>query len=682
MSTDVPVSHVTGIGQAKQKLLAQLNVFTVHDLLHYFPFRYEDRTVQPFESFQDGARVTAKVVIEGTCSVRWVRGKSVCTVRLRVDGRVPVSGIWFNQHYLKNQLVDGRVCLVTGKYDQKRSTLVISHTSFNPGQSEGAHPQWIPVYPAGHELSSSQLQGMIRQALVQFAEQIDDVLPSSLIRKYKLISHRQGVENIHQPTGQEALHQAHRRLAFEEFFLFQLQLQWFRRQREKTHEGQGKAVPRDAWESFTGSLPAPLTSAQTSACQAILTDLENAKPMGRLLQGDVGSGKTWVAFWAAYAAHRAGFQTALMAPTEILVNQHFEEAKRRLVPLGMRVDILTGSTTERERNAILTHLQKGSLDLVIGTHALITEDVEFLHLGLVVTDEQHRFGVSQRALFRQKGEQTDALFLSATPIPRTLALAIYGDMDVSVLNEAPAGRKPVKTVWLRFKDEDKAIRLTRRELAAGRQAFVVAPLVEESEKVAEVTSAVDLYERLKEQFAGFQVGLLHGKMGSKEKDKVMGDFVSGQIKVLVSTTVIEVGIHVPNATVMLIYHADRFGLAQLHQLRGRVGRGTDASLCILLSDAPSDMSKQRLQTMVETTDGFVIAEKDLELRGPGEFMGLRQSGLPEFSVGDLARDFKIMEVARTEATHLVSTPDFWLLPQYERLRARLARVPDRSYFRH
>lgn len=681
MLRKVPVSHVSGIGQAKQKLLTELGIFSVDDLVHYFPFRYEDRRLQAFEAFQDGTRVTARVVVEGTCAVRWVQGKSLCTVRLRVDQRVPITGIWFNQHYLKSQLVDGRICTVTGKYDRSRNTLVVSHTEFRTNSSARTHLEWVPVYTVSKSLSSVQLQAMIRQAVVQFGHQIEDFLPSSLIRRYKLISHAQAVTRLHFPSNQEDLHQAHRRLAFEEFFLFQLQLQWFRRYREQAVDGLGKTIAEDAWNLFSESLPATMTSAQVEACKTIQQDLQAAKPMSRLVQGDVGSGKTWVAFWAAYSAHRAGYQTALMAPTEILARQHFEEAKRRLQPLGMQFCLLTGSTTERERAVILAQLGAGDLDLVIGTHALITEDVEFFRLGLVVTDEQHRFGVSQRALFRQKGDQPDVLFLSATPIPRTLALAIYGDLDVSVLNELPSGRMPVKTYWLRLKEEDKAIRFVRRELAAGRQAFVVAPLIEESEKVADVASANELYLRLQEQFAGFHVGLLHGKMAAREKEREMHAFVTGQTRVLVSTTVIEVGIHVPNATVMLIYHAERFGLAQLHQLRGRVGRGAHQSLCFLLSDAPSEMAKQRLETMVETIDGFEIAQRDLELRGPGEFLGLRQSGLPEFTVGDLARDFKIMEVARSEATVLVASADFWLLPEYERLRARIESVPAGSYFK-
>ncbi|GMA49100.1 hypothetical protein GCM10025857_04570 [Alicyclobacillus contaminans] len=379
--------------------------------------------------------------------------------------------------------------------------------------------------------------------------------------------------------------------------------------------------------------------------------------------------------------YRNGEQSAFMAPTEILAEQHMAAASQRLTPLGMTVRLLTGSTPEAERRRLLQEIADGSVHLVIGTHALLTEDVEFANLGLVITDEQHRFGVSQRAILRQKGRAPDVLYLSATPIPRTLALAVYGDLDVTTLNELPAGRQPIRTVWLRMSEEAAAIRLARRELAAGRQVYVVAPLVEESEHMADVRSATELESHLQAQFAGYAVALLHGRMPSREKDAVMRAFAAGDVRVLVSTTVIEVGIDVPNASVMLIYHAERFGLAQLHQLRGRVGRGPHASHCLLLSDASSEYAVERLQTMVATQDGFEIAEKDLALRGPGEFLGVRQSGLPEFSVGDLAKDFRIMEVARDEAAALIKNPDFWLLPAYQSLRRTLREVPKSSYYR-
>ena len=680
MLHSIPVSHIAGVGRAKQKCLADLGLWTVDDVLHHFPFRYDDRSVQSFETFEDGEKITARAVIEGVCAVRWQKGKAICTAAMRVDARSRVTGVWFNQPYLREKLVDGRVVVVTGKYNAKRKTVVVSHTEFS-SKSPNADTKWVPVYSVVRGLTSAQMQAIVQQALVQYGSQMVDVLPNYLVEKYKLASHDQAVRMMHQPASAEDLRQAHRRLAFEEFFLFQLQLQWFRQQRGQEHSGMSRSIPADSWQTFIRELPFELTGAQVRSCEQILRDLQARQPMNRLLQGDVGSGKTLVAFWASYAVFRSGSQSALMAPTEILAEQHYQQALNRLSGFSMRVELLTGSTPEKARLSILNDVKAGEVDLLIGTHALLTENVEFARLGLVITDEQHRFGVSQRAIFRQKGQQTDVLFLSATPIPRTLALAVYGDLDVSVLDELPKGRKDIKTYWLKQKEEDKAIRLVRRELTRGRQAYVVAPLVEESEQLQDVVSATELKQRLDDQFAGFAVGLLHGRMNGRDKDEVMRRFLSGELKVLVSTTVIEVGIDVPNATVMLIYHAERFGLAQLHQLRGRVGRGEWQSYCVLLSDARSDIAKQRLETMVETTDGFLIAQRDLELRGPGEFLGVRQSGLPEFAVGDLGQDFKIMEVARDEAAAAIAGPDFWLLPSFSKLREALQRASDRAFYK-
>ncbi len=677
MLRSLPVTHIPGVGQAKQKCLAALGIHTVYDLLHYFPRKYEDRRPRPLESFST-ERVTVRGVIEGAARIRWHGRKSVCSAWLRVDYRHRVTAIWFNQHYLKPKLVDGRVVVVTGRYNAKKHTLVVSHTDFGGVEPDSGY---MPVYSSTKDFSSTQIQAVIDKALQTYAGQLEEVLPQELVRKYRLVSHQEAVYKMHKPETDEDLRQAHRRLAFEEFFLFQLQLQWFRAQRQQKTQGVGRVLPQDAFPMYRDSLPHPLTRGQEAACRAIAADLTRDTPMQRLIQGDVGSGKTWVAFWAAYAVFRCGEQSALMAPTEILAEQHYSEATRRLVPLGMTVRLLTGSTPAKERAEILKELQSGEVHLVIGTHALLTEDVVFSSLGLVMTDEQHRFGVSQRSILRQKGRTPDVLFLSATPIPRTLALAIYGDLDVTAIRELPSGRKPIRTTWLRMSEEETAIRFARRELAAGRQVYVVAPLVEESERVTDVLSATELEARLKDRFAGHTVGLLHGKMSAREKDEVMREFAAGDIQVLVSTTVIEVGIHVPNATVMMIYHAERFGLAQLHQLRGRVGRGEHASYCILLSDATSEYAVQRMQTMVATQDGFVIAEKDLELRGPGEFLGVRQSGLPEFTVGDLVKDFRIMEVARDEAVALIQNPDFWLLPAYQALKAAVQRIPYDSYYK-
>ncbi|MCL6444100.1 MAG: ATP-dependent DNA helicase RecG [Alicyclobacillus sp.] len=676
MLSTVPVTHVAGVGQAKQQQLAELKIFSVHDLLHHFPIRYEDQRIRPFESFQDGARVCARAVVEGMATVHWKGRRSTCSVPLRIDGRVRITGMWFNQPYIKSKLVDGRPLVVIGRYDAGRKVLVVSQTEFDAGRAVNVTTEFAPVYRLVSGLSNAQMQRLILQALQQFADQVDELLPAELVTRYRLLSHRDALFAMHHPASQEDLHQAHRRLAFEEFFLFQLQLQWFRRRRDQSRQGEAKAVPDDALPTFSASLPFPLTSSQQAACEVIADDLRSGRPMTRLLQGDVGSGKTWVALWATYAAHRAGFQSTLMAPTEILAEQHAAEAERRLTSLGMRVALLTGRMSGKARRQLLSDIAAGNIHLVIGTHALLTEDVTFAKLGLVITDEQHRFGVQQRAVLRQKGTEADVLFLSATPIPRTLAMAVYGDLDVTTLTERPKGRQLVTTKHITMREQDKAIRFIRKELTAGRQAYVVAPLVEESEQLTDVLSATQLQTLMTEQFAGFSVALLHGRMSGRDKETVMRAFARGEIQVLVSTTVIEVGIDVPNASVMLVYHAERFGLAQLHQLRGRVGRGEHPGYCLLVSDATGGIALERLKTLVETSDGFVIAERDLELRGPGEFLGTRQSGLPEFTVGDLSKDFKVMQVARDEATACIADPRFWLAPAFAPARNWLLKTMD------
>ncbi|WP_029420563.1 ATP-dependent DNA helicase RecG [Alicyclobacillus macrosporangiidus] len=672
MLDSLPVTWVAGVGQAKAKALQDLGIVTVGDLLHHFPVRYEDRRILTLEAQASSDKVTVRAVVEGMATVRWQNRRSLLRARLLVDGRHRVTGLWFNQPYLKEKLTDGRVVIVSGKFDPARRTLVVSHTDFGSGDS-GRYGRWAPVYRASQAISSAQLQTLIERAMEQYDDQVEELLPQALTQRYRLCTHAQALRWMHRPDGEEALKQARRRLVFEEFLCFQLQLQWTRYRREGNTDGTGRDVPEDAFRVFENSLPHPLTAAQRRVCLQILDRLQRPSPMNLLVQGDVGSGKTWVALWAVYAMARAGGQSALMAPTEILAEQHFREAVARLEPLGLRVGLVTGSTPNKVRQERVAQLARGEMDLVVGTHALLTGDVQFRDLGLVITDEQHRFGVQQRAGLRQKGGRPDVLLLSATPIPRTLAMAIYGDIDVGVLDELPAGRKPIVTRWLPLAQEDRAIRLVRRELAAGRRAYVVAPLVEDSEQLGDVASATQLASRLSDAFAGYSVGLLHGRMSSRDKDEVMRAFVDGRLQVLISTTVIEVGIHVPEATVMMVYHAERFGLAQLHQLRGRVGRGRWQSYCILLSDAEGEMARRRLETLVETQDGFVIAERDLELRGPGELFGVRQSGLPEFMVGDLTRDFRVMEVARDEAVRAMESGDFWLLPSWRPLREHLQR---------
>ncbi len=661
----LPVTHVTGIGQSKAKILQYLGIFTVDQLLHDWPVRYEDWSVQPLGAQEYSSPITVKAVVEGQVAVHWQGQKSQLRVPLRVDQRHLVTGIWFNQPYLKSKLTDGRVVVLHGRYDPKFHTLTVGHTEFSVGKHDN---EWVAVYHVAEGLTSLQLSKFIAAALQQFGDQLPERLPRSLMEKYRLVSHRQAVIWMHQPDHAVALHQAHRRLAFEEFLLFQLQLQGYRLERRRVPTGLSRNIPPQAWSRFVAGLPAPLTGAQVKVCNDIAKDLERSEAMYRLLQGDVGSGKTWVALWACYASVAAGYQTVLMAPTEILADQHLREARQLLCPLGVEVAELVGGMGGRQRRQVLEGLANGQIHMLVATHAVLTEDVTFSRLGLVIADEQHRFGVLQRSVLRNKGDRTDVLLMSATPIPRSLSLAIYGDMDMSILDEMPPGRLGMRTVQLPLREEEKAIRAVRRELSRGHQAYVVAPLVEDSETFPDVNSAIQLGERLTQEFAGYQLEVLHGRMSSKSKEGVMRRFVSGQTQVLVSTTVIEVGIHVPDATVMLIYHAERFGLAQLHQLRGRVGRGMAAGLCILLSAAKGEMARARLRTMVDTQDGFVIAERDLSLRGPGEFLGIRQSGLPEFTVGDLTKDLRVMEVARQEAWQLLMNAEFWLMPEYQSLR--------------
>lgn len=680
MLDTMPITHVAGIGPAKARAFAELGIYNIEQLMHYFPYRYEDQRIQPLGAFADGEKIRVIAVVEGPANLRWKAGKAILTARLFVDKQYPITGVWFNQPYQKQKLSDGRVIVVSGKWDAERRTIAVTQTEFNVHRGQDAELAWVPIYRSNRSISSQQIRQSISQALQQYGDELPEVLPYEFTQKYRLIAHQKAVSLMHLPKNSEDLRQAHRRLAFEEFFLFQLQLQWFRRQSLQGNRGISRSISTEAFQIFADSLPYRLTKAQERACHEIAADLVSSRMMNRLLQGDVGSGKTWVALWGAYAAWTSGWQTALMVPTEILAEQHWLEANKRLTPLGMKVALLTGHTAGTARREILRELANGEIAVAIGTHALLTEDIEFHRLGLVITDEQHRFGVAQRGLLRNKGDMPDILFLSATPIPRTLALAIYGDLDVTILDELPKGRQPIRTEWMLLRQSEQAFRKIRQELAKGHQAYIVAPLVEQSENV-DLTSATELYASLQEKFAGYALGLLHGRLSARDKEQIMRKFVAGEIHVLVSTTVIEVGIDVPNASIMLIYHAERFGLAQLHQLRGRVGRGSVESFCILLSDPGNDVARKRIETMLETNDGFLIAERDLELRGPGEFLGFRQSGLPEFTVGDLIKDFKVMEVARDEAKSLVHNPQFWIEPRFKPLRDQVSHIYSRSSVR-
>lgn len=535
----------------------------------------------------------------------------------------------------------------------------------------------LPVYPLSEGIPADLVRKAVQLALPA-AALVEDPLPEPLKRQLQLLDLPLALQQIHFPKTQELLVQARRRLVFDEFFYLQLSLL----QRRQRYRARAQAVPRyqpargELLDRFYQILPFQLTAAQQRAIDEILADLRDPLPMNRLLQGDVGSGKTVVAVAALLAAIQSGWQAALMAPTEVLAEQHYRKLVEWLSQLQVPVELLTGSTPPAKRREILRQLQTGELPLVVGTHALIQPAVQFRNLGLVVIDEQHRFGVEQRAALQQKGDHPDVLTMTATPIPRTLTLALHGDLDVTQIDELPPGRKPVHTVVARPGDRLQVVRLMEREIAQGRQAYVVLPLIEESEKL-DLKSAIEEHQRLQEKvFPQFRVGLLHGRLTSSEKEAVIEAFRRRELDILVSTTVVEVGVDVPNASVMLVEHAERFGLSQLHQLRGRVGRGSDQAYCILMTGSQSEEALRRLKVLEQSHDGFFIAEMDLRFRGPGEVMGTRQSGLPDFALASLMDDQEVLQLARQAAEQLIAQdPELQQWPRLRRiLEERQARL--------
>lgn len=668
------VTVLAGVGEKRAQNLAELGIETIENLLTYYPFRYDDIQERNLAEINDQEKVTIKgTVVSPAVVSRFGYKKSRLQFRMMQDHDV-FNVSFFNQPYLKDKVEVSEDIAVYGKWDAKRKALMGMKILGDNSQGDFA-----PIYHVNKSVRQGTLIDLIRQGFEKYGDDVEENLPLSLLEKYRLLSRKAAMYAMHFPEDREQHHQAKRRVVFEEFFLFQMRIQGLK-QAEKA-ESNGIAVLYDVerLKNFMHSLPFELTKAQKRVTNEICHDLRSPKHMQRLLQGDVGSGKTVVAAVALYAAVTAGFQGALMVPTEILAQQHLESLNQLFDPLEIRTALLTGSTKTKERRLILEELVNGEIDVIIGTHALIQEGVDFANLGLVITDEQHRFGVNQRRVLREKGFKPDVLFMTATPIPRTLAITAYGEMDVSIIDEMPAGRIPIETRWIQPPQLEQVLEWTYKELATGHQMYVICPLIEESEML-DVQNATAIYEELQDFFAPeFNVSLLHGKMKNTEKDAIMEAFKNNQSQVLVSTTVIEVGVNVPNATIMLIIDADRFGLAQLHQLRGRVGRGAEASYCILVANPKNETGKERMKIMTETTNGFVVSEKDLELRGPGEVFGFRQSGLPEFAAGDLVADAHILEVARTEAQQLWQKKQWQLLPEYAALAEHLEKA-EKQFF--
>ncbi|MBO0459120.1 ATP-dependent DNA helicase RecG [Enterococcus hulanensis] len=660
------VSVLPGVGPKRAQTLSELGIVTIEDLLSYYPFRYEDIQEKNLLEINDQEKVTLKgVIVSAPVVSRFGYKKSRLQFRMMQDHAVFMVS-FFNQPYLKDKVEVGEELAVYGKWDAKRKSLT-GMKILGGKQTE----EYAPIYHVTKAIRQSTLIDLIKVAFEKFGDQVTENLPDYLLEKYRLMPRKQAMRAMHFPKNPTESQQAKRRVVFEEFFLFQMRMQGLKK--SERSEKNGIAIRYDVkrLKQFTQKLPFELTDAQKRVTNEICYDLRSKKHMQRLLQGDVGSGKTVVAAIALYATMTAGFQGALMVPTEILAQQHLESLNQLFDPLELTTALLTGSTKTKERRAILAGLQNGEIDVVIGTHALIQDDVQFANLGLVITDEQHRFGVNQRRVLREKGLHPDVLFMTATPIPRTLAITAYGEMDVSVIDQMPAGRIPVKTSWIKPKQLEHTLDWAKQELQAGHQLYVICPLIEESEAL-DVKNATEIYEHLQEYYAPtYQVSLLHGKMKNAEKDRIMEEFKENQSQVLVSTTVIEVGVNVPNATVMFIMDADRFGLAQLHQLRGRVGRGSDASYCILVASPKNEMGKERMKIMTETNNGFVLSEKDLELRGPGEVFGFRQSGLPQFLIADLVNDANVLEVARDEANQIWQIDNWREQPAFEPLAETL-----------
>lgn len=675
-----PLQFVKGIGPQRAKLLANLGLHTVEDALYYLPTRHEDRSqFTPLRSLKPNDVTTVSGTIRAISPPPRGRPRVPLSVLLS-DGTGFLTCVWFGQAYLERHFQRGQRLIVHGKAQRYRSgplqmqvkdfEIVEDEDGTEPGDETLHTGRLVPVYGLTRGLTARPMRRLMKRLVDGYVDGLDDPLPDALRARHHLELLSQALRTGHFPKTDADHAGARRRLVYDEFLLLQLGLA-IRRHRQGRQPGLAMNPPGALARRLLAALPFALTPAQERVWRQIRMDMAEPYPMNRLLQGDVGSGKTVVAALAILTAVESGYQTALMAPTEILAEQHLMTLTQLLEPLSVEVALLTNAVKGKARERVQAGIADGSIACVVGTHALVQGGVRFRRLGLAVVDEQHRFGVNQRAILRRKGESPDVLVMTATPIPRTLALTLYGDLEVSVIDELPPGRKPVVTKARTESARRQIYGFLREQVSAGRQVYVVYPLVEESEAI-DLRAATEMADRLqREVFADLRVGLLHGRMAFAEKDRVMREFKAGALHILVSTTVIEVGIDVPNASVMLVEHAERFGLSQLHQLRGRVGRGPWKSYCILLSGAASEDARRRLDAMTATTDGFKIAEADLALRGPGDFFGTRQSGLPEFRVADLLRDAAALEAARRDAVALIRDDPQLLAPEHRALRSAL-----------
>jgi ATP-dependent DNA helicase RecG len=648
---DKPLKEVIRTNGTYLKALREMGVSTVYDLLMNFPWRYSDESeFVSICNLSTRDALTVRVILENVYTTRTRNGKSMTRGRIK-DETGSADVMWFNQSYLKRVLKDGMEVILTGKIKWSGSKAVMMSPSYEipkKGQDLLHAGRLVPVYHESGRITSKWLREKL-WPLMYMVQFLEDPLPEEIVERYGLISLSEAVRQIHFPDSQEELLAARSRLGFEELFQIQLKALFRKKEVKELSVGAGKVVDvsKEVVGEYLSGLPFELTGAQKRSLAEIMSDMSKGQAMSRLLEGDVGSGKTVVAAGAIFAAVKSGYQAAIMVPTEILAKQHFQGFLKILGSFGFNIQLLVGSMTKKQKEEVVNSLKTGVVDIVVGTHALVQDKVGFKNLGIAVVDEQHRFGVNQRAVLKSFGSP-HMLSMTATPIPRTLALTLYGDQDLSIIDEKPAGRKDIITRRVPASKRKDAYLWIEEQVRQGRQVYIVCPLVEESEAL-EVKSAVSEYERLQsEVFPGLRLGLLHGRMKQSEKDDVMGRFSDGELDVLVSTTVIEVGIDVPNASIIVIEASERFGLAQLHQLRGRVGRGAHQSYCFLFPESNSDSCRKRMKAMVDYTDGFKLAEIDLELRGPGEVYGVRQSGIPDLKMASLS-DQDLVHKAREAA---------------------------------
>ncbi|MCM8789518.1 MAG: ATP-dependent DNA helicase RecG [Candidatus Omnitrophica bacterium] len=686
-SLSTPIRFVKGIGPRRAKIFKKCGIETVEDILYYFPRRYEDRTnLCPIAKIKEGEvqTIKAKVLIRGERSSFRRRGFSITEVVVG-DGTGKIFCVWFNQPYLKDYFKVGSEVILYGKVERYQERLQMNSPEFEIIDENNEDSldtrRIVPVYALPERITQRSFRKLIKHILDEYLSSIIDFLPYDIRSRNELLNLAKSLLSIHFPKDEHERLQAYKRLSFEEFFLFQLPLA-LRKLKRKEKKGIVHKTEGTLLTDFISRLPFKLTQSQEKVINEIKLDMHRPFVMQRLLQGDVGSGKTVVATIASIIAIQSGYQAAFMVPTELLAKQHFEKISTQTTGLKswakeIKIGLLTSSSDNKEKEKIYQEIKEGRIDLVIGTHALLEEQVGFKNLGLVVIDEQHKFGVAQRALLPKKGANPDILIMTATPIPRTLAITLYGDLDISVINGLPPGRKPVKTLRFNQEARKEAYKLVKGELKKGRQAYIVYPVIEESYTL-DISGAEKMFEELKRgEFKEFRLGLIHGRLKEKQQDRIMKDFKEKKLDMLISTTVLEVGIDIANATCMVIEHAQRFGLAQLHQLRGRVGRGAEESFCILISDAGTLEAEARLKAMVEYSDGFKIAEQDLRIRGPGEFFGRHQHGLTELKIGNPLVQTQLLKRAREEAIRLVTLDPKLELTQDALLKQRLLqRFPE------